>query len=309
MADQAGKTVTLDGHEIALSNLDKVLFPESGLTKGDLITYYRRIADRALPHFRGRPLTMQRFPDGIAASGFFQKAIPDHFPGWIDRVTMTKEDGRIDHVVANSGAFLVYLANQGCITPHLGLARTGKPDHPDRLVFDLDPSDDDFAKVRDAARRLKDLLDSLELVSFVQTTGSRGLHIVVPLDRSADFDRTREFAHGVASHLAERHDDSLTVAQRKDKRGNRVYLDTLRNAYGQTAVAPYAVRAREGAPVATPLRWDEVARSDLDPQGYSITTLFRRLAQIDDPWAGLTADPPSDAAAIDAAAERLAAIR
>jgi len=297
MAEQDRHSIAVDGHEIELSNLDKVLFPKSGLTKGDLVEYYRGIANVALPHYRDRPLTMQRFPDGLAEEGFFQKQVPDHFPDWIDRVELDKQDGTVTYLVADSAATLVYLANQGCITPHLSLARRDKPDNPDRLIFDLDPSDNDFAKVREAAKRLKSLLDELELASFVQTTGSRGLHVVVPLDRAGDFDTTRDFARALVECLSARHPDALTVEQRKVKREDRVFLDYLRNAYGQTAVAPYAVRPIEGAPVATPLRWDEVKAADLDARSYSIDNIFRRLAQIGDPWSGMARTACSVAAA------------
>ncbi|TVR96018.1 MAG: ATP-dependent DNA ligase [Rhodospirillales bacterium] len=201
----ASKRITVGDHTVELSNLDKVLFPDSGLTKRDLVDYYRRIAEVALPHYRDRPLSMHRFPDGIDQEGFLQKDLPDYFPDWIDRVELKKEGGTVTFVVANDAATLVYLANQGCITPHLGLARQDKPDHPDRLIFDLDPSDDDFPKVQAAAAKLKDLLDELELSAFVQTSGSRGLHVVVPLDRSAEFGAVRDFARALAECLARRH--------------------------------------------------------------------------------------------------------
>jgi bifunctional non-homologous end joining protein LigD len=283
----AQDSVTVDGHRVELSHPGKVLFPDDGLTKGDLVDYYRRIAEVALPHWRDRPLTMHRFPDGIGEEGFFQKNMPDHFPGWIDRAEMPKEGGSVTHVVANNAATLVYLANQGCITAHLGLSRTDRPDRPDQMIFDLDPSDDDFAKVQQAAAWLREVLDELELPSFVKTTGSRGLHVLVPLDRSADFDTMREVARGLAEHLAARHPDALTVAQRKNARGTRVFIDYLRNAYGQTAVAPYSVRARPGAPVATPVTWDAALASGLSPRQYTIKNIFRRLGQTDDPWAGI----------------------
>jgi bifunctional non-homologous end joining protein LigD len=289
--------ITIDGHEIALSNLDKVLFRESGLTKGDLIGYYRKIADVALPHWRGRPLSMHRFPDGIAGENFFQKDMPDYFPDWIERATLRKESGRVTYVVANNAATLVYLANQACITPHVGLSRVDRIDAPDRLIFDLDPSGNDFSAVQNGARHLKALLDELGLDSFVQTTGSRGLHVVLPLDRRADFDEVRGFARAVAAHLAERHPDTLTVEQRKQARGSRVFLDYLRNAYGQTAVAPYAVRAIEGAPIATPLTWQEALTADLSPRQYTIENIFRRLGQRSDPWAGIESKGQSIAAA------------
>lgn len=276
--------IEIDDRRIEVTHADRVLFPESGLTKADIACYYRRIAPVALPHYRSRALTMQRFPDGIEGEGFFQKHVPGHFPDWILRVTLPKEDGHVTHLVANDAATLVYLANFSCITPHLALARVDRPDHPDRLVFDLDPSDEEFRKVQGAAKHLKDLLDRLDMPVFVQTTGSRGLHLVVPLDRTADFDTTREFARCITSRLAREHPDELTIEHRKSKRGRRVFLDDLRNAYGQTAVAPYAVRARPHAPVATPLHWREAGASSLHPRKYTIRNIFRRLAQTQDPW-------------------------
>lgn len=281
------KMLTVDGRDIEIGNADKPLFPDDGITKLDLADYYARVGEIAIDHYRDRALTMHRFPDGIDEDGFFQKAIGDHFPDWIARATLPKSDGEVTYVVADSPATLVYLADQGCITPHLALARTDRPKHPDRMIFDLDPSDDDFAKVQDTARHLHRALDELDLPSFVQTTGSRGLHIVVPLDRAAGFDTVREFTHALCRDLAETHPKLMTVEHRKNKRGDRVFLDDLRNAYGQTAVGPYAVRAKPGAPVATPLHWNEAGDGDLDPQKYRIDNLFRRLAQTDDPWADI----------------------
>ena len=281
------RTIELDGHEIELSNQDKVLFPDCGLTKGDLVDYYRRIAELALPHWRDRPTSLERFPDGVEADGFFQKDTPDYFPDWIVRQRLKKEGGSIDHVLVNDTATAVYLANQGSITLHVGLSRVDRIERPDRLVFDLDPSSDDFSRVQDAARWTREVLDELDLPSFVQTTGSRGLHVVVPLDRSADFDRVREIARKIATLTAERHAAALTVQQRKAARGGRVFIDTLRNAYGQTSVAPYTVRAKAGAPVATPLDWDEALAKDRSPRDYTIRNIFQRLGQKPDPWAGI----------------------
>jgi len=293
------RRLSIDGHDIELSRLDKVFFPKSGITKGDLFEYYRRISEIALRHYRDRPLTMHRFPDGIEAEGFFHKDAPDYFPEWIERTKLSKENGSVAHVVANDAATLVYLANQGCITPHLGLSRVDDVDHPDRMIFDLDLSDADFDKVRAAARRIKNLCDELELATFVQTTGSRGLHVVVPLDRTADFDTARNVARILAEYLADRYPEELTVEQRKEKRKGRVYLDYLRNAYGQTVVAPYAVRARDGAPIATPLDWSEALANQLKPDTYTIENIFRRLAQKDDPWKSIDRYPQSLAKACD----------
>jgi bifunctional non-homologous end joining protein LigD len=292
----------VDGHDIELTRQDKVLFPGSGITKGDLVRYYERIAPVALPHWRDRPLSQHRFPDGIESEGFFQKEIPDHYPSWVERAELKAQtDGSVTYAVANNAATLVYLANQASITPHLGLSRTDRIDHPDWLVIDLDPQDDDFEKVRFAARATRRFLDRLELPSFVQTSGSRGLHVFVPLDRSADFTRVRAFARDLARHLARQHPERLTTEQRKAKRGDRVYLDILRNAYGQTTAAPYAVRAKEGAPVATPLDWSEVADARLTPQRYTIANIFRRLSRKADPWR----DMASRAGSLDRPHERL----
>ncbi len=274
-------------YTVETSNEEKVLFPESGFTKGDLIEYYRRIADTMLPHLRNRTLSLQRFPDGLGSDGFFQKQAGDYFPDWIERVKIKKEGGENVQVVIANAATLVYLANQAMTTPHVWLSRRDRLHHPDRLVFDLDPPTDDFAQVRDAAEAMLNLLDDLGLPTFIQTTGSRGVHIVVPLDRSEDFDSVREFARRVADQVAGESPDRFTTAIRKEKRSGRLFIDVNRNAYGQTAVAPYAIRARENAPIATPIRRDELDRTDLDARSYTIDNIFHRLGNIQDPWEGI----------------------
>ncbi len=277
------KSLTIDGNEIEITHADKVMFPDAGITKSDLVDYYVRIAERMLPHLRERPLTMQRFPDGIGEDGFFQKQIGDYFPDWIDRVELDKEDGKVTHVVANDAASLAYLAQQGCIALHIGLADREHIDRPDRLVFDLDPADDDFAEVIAAAKQVRQLRSRLELECFVQTTGSRGLHVVVPLDCESDFDEVRAFARSLAERLATEHSDRLTVEQRKNQRRGRIFIDYLRNAYGQTVVASYSIRAKPGAPIATPIAWSELT-PDLRSDRYTIDNIFRRLGRTDDPW-------------------------
>lgn len=273
---------------IEVTHPDKVLFPgPRPLTKRDLVEYYGRVAPTMLPHLAGRPIVMQRFPDGIEGEGFFHKDIPDYFPEWIDRVTLPKKDGTVTHVVCNNAATLVYLASQACITPHVWLSRGDRPRHPDRLIFDLDPSDEGFAPVRRAARLVGDLLSDLGLTTYVMTTGSRGAHVVVPLDRRADFDMVRTFARDAAALLVRGHPRELTIEPRLADRGGRLYLDTGRNAYAQSAAPPYAVRARPGAPVATPITWRELARPSLDARSYRAENLFRRLARAGDPWGGL----------------------
>lgn len=252
------RTVRAGRHTVEVHRPDKVLFPvgEGGTeeyTKGDLVDYHRAAAPFMLPHLRGRPLMLERHPDGVDGPRFMQKNTPEHYPEWIDRVEVGKEGGTVCHTVCDDSATLVYLADQAALTLHRWLSRTGRLDRPDRMVFDLDPAQDDFEAVRAAARLLAGLLDELKLPSAPMTTGSRGLHVVVPLDGRQDFDDVREFARAVADVLAAAHPDRLTTAARKKDRGDRLYLDIQRNAYAQTAVAPLTVRARPGAPVATPI--------------------------------------------------------
>ncbi len=270
---------------IETSNLDKPLFPEDGITKGELIDYYRAIARRMLTEMRDRLLTMERFPDGIHKERFFQKGISKYFPDWIDRMTVPKKGGTVTHVVVREQATLVYLANQAMITPHMSLSRSDRIDHPDQMIFDLDPSVDDFALVRQTALEFKDLLDDLGLSSVVKTTGSRGLHVTVPLNRKDPYEDVRAFARDVAVLMATTRPDVLTVEHAKVERGRRIFLDWMRNNKAQTAVAPFGVRARPSAPVAMPISWEEVSDASLTPARYTIRNAVE-VAEAGDPWAG-----------------------
>ncbi|MDK9495222.1 non-homologous end-joining DNA ligase [Streptomyces katrae] len=262
----------------------KLLFPGDGITKADLAGYYRTVARRMLPHLRGRPLMLERHPDGTDGPVFMQKNVPDHFPDWIHRAELPKEGGTVTYLICDDTATLLYLADQACTTPHRFLSKADRPDHPDRLVFDLDPSGDDFSDVREAAEWLHELLDELELPSPLMTTGSRGLHVLVPLDRRTAFDDVRAFAADAAAVLTGRHPDRITTEARKKARRGRLYLDLQRNAYAQTAVAPYAVRALPGAPVAAPLAWSELDDPDLTSRRWSLATIGDLLKV--DPWQG-----------------------
>jgi bifunctional non-homologous end joining protein LigD len=276
---------------VEISNPDKALFPD-GLSKAELARYYERVAETMLPHVRGRPVHMQRFPDGIKGEEIQQKQAPDYFPKFVKRARVKrKRGGSVEHVVIENTETLVYLADQACITPHVWLSRTDKLDNPDHLIFDLDPPGRDFGPVRDAARTFRELLEELGLAAYVKATGSRGLHVVAPLDRSVDFDDARAFARELAALLAEREPKRYTVEQRKEKRRGRLYIDTARNAYAQTAVAAYAVRALPGAPVACPLDWQELGR--IEPQQFSVRNIGRRLARKNDPWAEIDRDARS----------------
>jgi bifunctional non-homologous end joining protein LigD len=274
---------------VEISKPDKALFPASdagaAVTKLDLARYYESVAEVMLPYLKDRPVNMQRFPDGIDGPSFYEKKVPGHFPDFVRTVEVTTSDGRQRQVVVNDAPSLVYLAQQACVTPHTWLSRAGDLDRPDQLVFDLDPSVPGLPAVRRATRLVGELLDDLGLESVLKTTGSRGYHVVVPLRRAGDFDDVRSFARDVARVLVDREPDLLTLEARKAKRGDRVLVDVQRNGYGQTAVPPYAVRARPDAPVSMPITWSELSR--VEPAQHTVRTVARRLAQGGDRWADL----------------------
>ncbi len=279
-------------HGVELSKPDKVLFPDDGITKLDLATYYDSIAAVMLPHLRGRPVNMQRFPDGIEAQAFYEKKVPSHFPDWVHTAQVDTTNGAQRQVVVQDARSLVYLAQQACITPHTWLSREDDLDRPDQLIFDLDPSDDGpetLTKVRRATRLVGERLDQVGLRSYLKTTGSRGYHVVVPLRRTAGFDDVRAFARRLAEDLVDKQPDLLTIQHRKEKRGDRIFVDVLRNGYGQTAAPPYAVRPRPGAPVSTPIAWDELSR--IEPAQHDIRSVRRRLRSRRCPWAEIRRHP------------------
>lgn len=273
-------------HKIEITHADKIYFPDAGITKEEVVKYYNDIADHILPHMKERAVTMHRFPDGINGQDFYQHKASDYFPDWIDTKELKKkEGGKIEHVICNNRASLIYLVNQGCIVPHVWLSRVNKPDYPDKMLFDLDPPENNFSLVKEAALKLKEKFEeNLDVPAFVMSTGSKGIHVVVPLDGNSNFDTVREIAQKVAQKLADENSESLTVEVRKNKRKGRLYLDTTRNAYSQTSVTPYAVRALENAPVAYPMDWEEIRKKKFDPHAYTMKTIFKRLSQKQDPW-------------------------
>jgi len=277
--------VRVDRREIEISRPEKVLFPEDGITKGDLIEYYARIAPLMVPHLRDRPLTLERYPNGINTKRFFQKEVSSYFPKWIRTVTVEKVGGTVTHLVCNDTATLVYIANQACVTPHIFLSRSDKVDIPDQLVFDLDPQEDEFEVVKSTALDFKQLLDELELPAFLKTTGSRGLHVVVPLQRRENYDAVRSFGRDLAGIIVSREPRTRTMEQLKAKRGGRVFIDTNRNGYAQLVAPAYAVRAKKGAPVSVPLDWGELKKKGLRSNSFTIRNIFARLEQVKDPWA------------------------
>ncbi len=269
------------------SNLDKIFFPDAGLTKGDMVEYYINIAQVMLPHIKDRSVTMHRFTDGIHGKDFYHKNIPDYFPDWIERAKVEKEGGEVTHVVCNNSATLVYIANQACITPHIWLSRRDKIDYPDKLIFDLDPPEgaEDISPVIFAAKRIREILEESGLKPFIMTSGSKGYHVVAPIIREFSFDEVRDYAKRTANLLAQSESDILTTETLKEKRKGRVFLDYLRNSYGATSVSPYALRAKPDAPVATPIHWDEL--ENVRPQRFTLTNIFDRLDDIGDPWKGM----------------------
>lgn len=289
MSKDATRTVRAGRRTVEVHRPDKVLFPGGGAgkeyTKADLVDYYRAVAPFMLPHLRGRPLMLERYPDGVGGPTFMQKNTPDGYPDWISRVEVSKEGGTVRHTVCDDTATLIYLADQACLTLHRWLSRVGRVDHPDRMVFDLDPSGDDFAPVHEAAWLLAEVLDELKLPSALMTTGSRGLHVVVPVKGHHGFDEVREFAKDVADTLVAGHPEKFTTAARKKDRGDRLYLDIQRNAYAQTAVVPFTVRAKPGAPVATPMSWTQLDDPGLDARRWTIADAVDQART--NPWAGV----------------------
>ena len=268
------------GKELRLSNLDKPFWPEEGITKGDLVAYYRDVAEALVPHLRGRPFTMKRYPDGWQGKSFFQKNAPSHMPDWIERAPFpaSTRDGEkriIEYAVVNDELALLWMANMGCIDLHTWASRVDRPERPDWVMFDLDPSEgSSFEEVIEVARLVKATLDLLELESFPKTSGSRGIHVLVPIARRHSFEEVREFAGIVAGALARAHPGLATTEWAKEKRRG-VLVDANQNGPGRTNASVYSVRPRAGAPVSTPLRWEEVV-SGLDPTSFTMDAVLER---------------------------------
>jgi bifunctional non-homologous end joining protein LigD len=243
-----------------------------------------------LPYIRDRPLALQVFPKGVAERGFFMKAVPDYFPEWIERVTVPKRGGTVTHPLANDAATLAYLAGQNTVTLHTWLSRADDPPLPDRLIVDFDPSKTSggFADVRAAARDAGERLRDAGLVPYAMVTGSRGIHVVCPLRRGPSFSDVHGFARALAERMVEDRPGKLTLEWHKAERGDRIYVDVNRIAYAQHAVAPYSVRAREEAPVAMPIHWEELSDRRLRPDRWTVENAAERLASEGDPWKGMT---------------------
>jgi bifunctional non-homologous end joining protein LigD len=271
-----------------ITHPEKVLFPADGITKGELAGYYEAIAPLMLPHIRNRPVTMERFHRGIDQPGFFQKDVIKGFPDWLKRVEVPKHGGTVHHPIANDVRSLLWLANQNSITVHVWPSRAPKLYYPDVCVFDLDPSKDDENEVLcTAAVQLRDLLEELDLPSWIKTSGSKGFHIAVPLDGKSDFGSIARFSHAVGRLMVQRSPKYLTQEFSKVDRGGRILVDTGRNGYSATFAAAYSVRAKNGAPVSAPCTWKEVEKCIVGPRTFTLRNTIERTNKHGDLWADM----------------------
>ncbi len=297
----SSRTPAASGREtVVITHPDKLLFPDDGITKGEIAGYYAFIAPFLLPHLARRPLTMERYPAGIGAEGFWQKSVTKGFPAWLERVEVPKKDGVVFYPLITDQRTLLWAANQNMITPHVWVSREPRLLHPDLCVFDLDPSRDDARAVRTAALLVRDALERLGLRSWVKTSGSKGFHIVVPLDGTAPSGDVARFADAVGTWLVARHPDRFTQEFSKADRGGKILMDTGRNGFGATFAAAYGVRAKPGAPVSAPCTWVEIERGLVGPQQFTVRNLATRMADVGDLWGDLEATPQSLDGAIEA---------
>ena len=275
------ETVEIDGRKLSLSNLDKILFPDIGLRKRDLIRYYMEISPYLLPHLQDRPLTLWPYPDGITSPGYVEKEAPSSRPEWVltwEHWSESKGEG-IRWVICNDRATLAWLANLACIEIHAWFSRKDLPERPDFVVFDLDPSPPaGMDSVVQVARLVKVLLDQLKLKSFLKTSGATGLHVYLPIERKYSYDQVRLFAQRIAILIAETVPDLITEEWRLEKRSGKVRIDYTQNTISKTLASVYSIRPRPGAPVSCPLNWEEL-REDLDPAQFNFQTIFGRLKE------------------------------
>jgi bifunctional non-homologous end joining protein LigD len=270
-----------------ITHPEKILFPDDGISKGELAAYYEAIAPVMLPHLVRRPVTMERFPAGIGQKGFLQKDVSKGFPEWLERVEVPKKDGVVHHPIVTNTRSLLWVVNQNCITPHVWTSRAPNVYYPDLCVFDLDPSVDDQNMLRAAALAVRDQLDELGLPCWVKTSGSKGFHIAVPLDGKANMGEVAKFAHTVGTLLAKRDPDTFTQEFHKVNRGRKILIDTGRNDYSATHAAAYAVRAKPGAPVSAPCTWEELAKGKVEPRTFNLKNMAERIEDVGDLWSDM----------------------
>jgi bifunctional non-homologous end joining protein LigD len=272
-----------------ITHPEKVLFPEDGITKGELAAYYEAVGGVMVPHIRRRPVTMERFPNGLGKKGFIQKDVSKGFPDWLKRVELPKKGGSVNYPLANDARSLQWMANQNAITLHVWPSRAPSVERPDLCVLDLDPSREEPEVLRDAMLTLRGVLEELGHASWVKTSGSKGFHVVIRLPARTTFDKSAALADRVAALLVERRPRALTTAFSKADRADRIFIDTARNRAGATFAAAYTVRAKAGAPVSAPCTWQEIEDGTVHPQTFTLRTMPERLAQVGDLWHDLVA--------------------
>lgn len=280
---------TRSADHVVITHPEKIMFPDEGITKGDLAAYHAAVAPVMLPHLTGRPVTMERYPAGIGQKGFWQKSVEKGFPSWLQRADVPKKDGVVHHPIVTDERSLMWIVNQNTITQHVWTSRVPRLFYPDVCVFDLDPSQSDPAPVRVAALGLRDLLEEIGLPSWVKTSGSKGYHIVVPLDGKSTTDEVEQFAHTVGRVFVSHAPGHLTQEFNKVDRKGRIYIDTGRNGYSATFAAAYTVRAKPGATVSAPCTWKEIDKGTVNPNTFTIRNLPARIKKIGDLWADLAA--------------------
>ncbi|HUQ81814.1 MAG TPA: non-homologous end-joining DNA ligase [Gemmatimonadaceae bacterium] len=278
---------------VAITHPEKVMFPDCGITKGEVAAYYERVAPLMVPHLAGRPVTLERFHRGIGEKGFFQKNMTKGAPAWLERVPVPKSDGTVNYAIVTDERGLMWLANQNCITPHVWTSRVPELFHPDLCVFDLDPLEENAAVLRSAVLLLRDMLAEMGCTSWVKTSGSKGFHVVVPLDGKSDCGQVARFAHAVGRAFVQRDPEHLTQEFYKADRGGRILVDTGRNEFGATYAAAYAVRPKPNAPISAPCTWAEIESGEVGPQSFTLRTMARRLDTHGDVWAALFREPHS----------------
>jgi bifunctional non-homologous end joining protein LigD len=266
------RKIIIDDIGLEITHGDKVLFPQSNITKNMVIKYYLKVADKILPFIKDRPLTINCFPNGIGQEGFFRQHAPEDLPEWFETIMLEKKSGGlVNHILCNNQASLIYLINLNTIAIHRWLSIVSHPNYPDTIVIDIDPSIKRFSLACKAAWLLKKSLERDGFQPQVMTTGSRGLHVFSVVEPKKDFEEVREYLGEIVSEIAERYPNDFSVDVRRRYREDLVYLDIFRNAYGQTAVAPFSIRAKEGAPIAMPLEWDDLNDKTLTSQKYNIS--------------------------------------
>jgi bifunctional non-homologous end joining protein LigD len=270
-----------------ISNPGKVLFPKSGITKQELIDYYTLAGPYMLPYLKDRPVSLQRYPEGINGESFFQKEVPHYFPKYIDRTNVNDPDEPVkEDAIINNIESLLYIVNLASIPIHTWQSRKKKLNYPDQVIWDLDPSVDDFESVRTGAKLLRYMLEELGMKVWLKTSGSKGLHLTVPIKPEFTYTEVKQFTRSVSEYMAAKIPQLFTTEIRKNKREGKILIDFLRNGYGHTAVVAYSVRPIENAPVAAPITWEELDKKDFHPQYFNIRNMPARFKKIGDLWEG-----------------------